>query len=311
MKCPKCSRENLPGAIFCAGCGSKLSSGGQVSSYSKPESKTQIVQAPMSVQSSGSLDIIIGRTSTCEVFIDDPGISSKHARIFVEGGEVFIEDLRSLNGTIVNGKRITGRTRLSTADTVHLGSHRLNMNHPAIANILINYGGGNYSYSSGTLQLKMNTRWLGKVFYFLMIILMFFPWLTIRTTGASVSFTAFDFSFNKFPSDMNFIKGLNPDYGPFHTLFLILLAFLVVGLVFNFLTFRISEKFNYANILSIIIFVMIVGYLSLLSSVDNLFGLASVVLQHNFAAYLFIFICFLSIFEGLIEYYIIDRQSNR
>jgi len=307
MKCPKCYKDNLPGAIFCAGCGAKLSSG---ASYSKPESKTQIVQTPMNVQSSGSLDIIIGRTSTCEVFIDDPGISSKHARIFVEAGQAFIEDLRSLNGTILNGRRINQKTRISSRDTVHLGNHRLNMNHPAIVNILMNYGGDNYSYSAGTLQLRMNTKWLGKVFYFLMIILTLFPWLTIRSTGNSVSFTGFNFAFNTFPAEIDFIKTVNPEYGPLHTLFLFLFMGLVIGLILNFLNFRISEKFNYANILSIILFVMVVGYLSLISSIDNLFGIASVVLQHNFSAYLFIFICFLSIFEGLFEYYIIDRARE-
>lgn len=309
MKCPKCSKVNLPGAIYCAGCGSKLSvlQNLQV----KQENKTQIVQSPSGMKSShNSLDIIIGRSSGCDVIIDNPGVSSKHSRIFVENSKAYIEDLRSLNGTIVNGRKISSKTPIGLNDKIFIGNQSLNLNHPAVNNILSAYGGDDYSFSGGTLQLKMNTRWLGKILYFIMILLMFFPWLTVRASGSSVSFTAIDFAFNKFPSELNILKIVNPDYGPLHTLFLLLFIGVVIGMILNFLNFKISEKFNYANLLSIILFVMLVGYLSLVSSIDNIFGILSVVLQHNFAAYLFLFICFISIFEALIDYQLFNKDHN-
>lgn len=309
MKCPKCNKENLPGAIYCAGCGSKLSVLQNI--QVKQENKTQIVQSPSGMKSShDSLDIIIGRSSGCDVIIDNPGVSSKHSRIFVENSKAYIEDLRSLNGTIVNGRKISSKIPIGLNDTIFIGNQSLNMNHPAVSNILSAYGGGDYSFSGGTLQLKMNTRWLGKILYFIMILLMFFPWLTVRASGSSVSFTAIDFAFNKFPSELNILKIVNPDYGPLHTLFLFLFMGVVIGMILNFLNFKISEKFNYANLLSIILFVMLVGYLSLLSSIDNIFGILSVVLQHNFAAYLFLFICFISIFEALIDYQLFNKDRN-
>lgn len=310
MKCPKCSKDNLPGAIFCAGCGSKLSVLQNISV--RKENKTQIAQSPVGMNRLyDSLDIIIGRAANCDVVIDNPGVSSKHARIFVEDSRAFIEDLRSLNGTSVNGRKITSRTPIGLNDIIYFGDQKLNIGHPAVNNILTQYGGDDYSYSGGTLQLRMNTKWFGKILYFIMLLLMFFPWLTVRASGSSVSFTAIDFAFNKFPADLDFLKIVNPDYGPLHTLFLFIFMGLVIGIVLNFLNFKISEKFNYANILSIILFVMTVGYLSLVSSIDNLFGIVSVVLQHNFSAYLFIFICFISIFEALLEHRLSDKSGQR
>ncbi len=309
MKCPKCSKENLPGAIFCAGCGSKLSAIQKVSV--KQESKTQIVQSPSGmIRNYDSNDVIIGRASNCDIVIDNAGVSSKHARIYVDDSKAYIEDLRSLNGTIVNGRKINSKTQIGPADVIIIGDQKLNLGHPAIMNILSRFGGDDYSYSGGTLQLKMNTKWFGKILYFIMILLLFFPWLTVRASGSSVSFTAIDFAFNKFPADLSFMKIVNPDYGPLHTLFLFIFMGVIIGIILNFLNFKISEKFNYANILSIILFVMNVGYLSLVSSIDNLFGIVSVVLQHNFAAFLFIFICFISIFEALIEYHLFNKNRN-
>lgn len=308
MKCPKCYKENLPRAIFCSGCGAKLNA--VEKSIYKQENKTQISQSISNGNATGnSRDIIIGRASSCDIVINDPSVSSKHTRIFVEESKLYIEDLRSLNGTFVSGKKINSKTLLHNSDKVFLGNVPLSLSQPILSNMLVNYGGESYSYDSGTLHLKMNTKWLGKVSYFIMIILLFFPWLTVRSTGISVSFTAFDFAFNKFPVDLGINKIINPEYGPVHTLFLILFLGVVAGLVLNFFNLKISEKFNVVNILSIVLFVITVGYLSLVSSVDNLFGMVSVVLQHNFSAYLFIFICFLSIFEGLLEFHIINKKE--
>ena len=49
---------------------------------------------------------LIGRTKECEIFLDDYQVSRKHAKIFQKDGRMYILDLGSRNGTIVNGKRI-------------------------------------------------------------------------------------------------------------------------------------------------------------------------------------------------------------
>jgi serine phosphatase RsbU (regulator of sigma subunit) len=59
---------------------------------------------------------LIGREPTCDIMVSQSQISGRHAIILELGGSYFLEDLRSLNGTFVNGKRIDGRTVLASGD---------------------------------------------------------------------------------------------------------------------------------------------------------------------------------------------------
>ncbi|MCS6842549.1 MAG: zinc ribbon domain-containing protein [Roseiflexus sp.] len=53
----------------------------------------------------------------------DQGVGRRHARIFVQGGQVMIEDLDSVNGTLVNGQRVLPHQSraLSDGDQIALG----------------------------------------------------------------------------------------------------------------------------------------------------------------------------------------------
>lgn len=69
--------------------------------------------------------IKIGRSSSNDVIINDPVVSSYHAVITVSDlGEVFIEDQNSNNGTYVNGMRIKNAV-LTSSSTVLLGNHSI------------------------------------------------------------------------------------------------------------------------------------------------------------------------------------------
>ena len=59
---------------------------------------------------------------------DEGGVSRRHARIFVQGAQVFIEDLNSTNHTYVNQQRLTpGQPQaLNSGDEVWLGWMKLN-----------------------------------------------------------------------------------------------------------------------------------------------------------------------------------------
>jgi len=59
---------------------------------------------------------IIGRSADCEVPIDVPAVSRRHAAILCERGRYFIEDLQSRNGTFLKDKRLTDRTPLDEGD---------------------------------------------------------------------------------------------------------------------------------------------------------------------------------------------------
>jgi pSer/pThr/pTyr-binding forkhead associated (FHA) protein len=68
--------------------------------------------------------ITIGRLPDNAVMIDNPAVSGHHARVFYEGNRVILEDLRSTNGTFVNGRPIT-RHVLQHGDEVLVGKHSI------------------------------------------------------------------------------------------------------------------------------------------------------------------------------------------
>jgi pSer/pThr/pTyr-binding forkhead associated (FHA) protein len=60
----------------------------------------------------------IGRSAECEVAIDVPAVSRRHAAISIENGRFYIEDLQSRNGTFLNDQRILQRSPLHDGDQV-------------------------------------------------------------------------------------------------------------------------------------------------------------------------------------------------
>jgi diguanylate cyclase (GGDEF)-like protein len=69
------------------------------------------------VEASGA---VIGRAAEASLRLNDDGVSRRHARIVVSGGQVQIEDLGSANGTLVNGERVA-RAVLRDGDKVQVG----------------------------------------------------------------------------------------------------------------------------------------------------------------------------------------------
>ena len=68
----------------------------------------------------------IGRSSTNNIVINDVTVSTQHAIITIlDTKEVRIKDLNSLNGTYVNGKRITTETIITAGDVIKVGSSTL------------------------------------------------------------------------------------------------------------------------------------------------------------------------------------------
>ena len=67
--------------------------------------------------------IVIGRSLECDLWIDDPMLSRRHCQLepALEGDGWVVTDLKSRNGTHVNGKHIIDRTPLNHRDVITIG----------------------------------------------------------------------------------------------------------------------------------------------------------------------------------------------
>jgi hypothetical protein len=84
-------------------------------------------EALLSTETLSQEIIKIGRLQTSDVRLEDDKVSRMHAVIEVTApGEVFIIDLGSATGTLVNGERVNKR-KLQTGDQVQIGNKRLHI----------------------------------------------------------------------------------------------------------------------------------------------------------------------------------------
>lgn len=68
---------------------------------------------------------LIGRSSDCQVTIEDPLVSRQHARILIDGDDATLEDLGSRNGVKLNGVAIKGKAPLKDGDRLRIGTQEL------------------------------------------------------------------------------------------------------------------------------------------------------------------------------------------
>lgn len=64
----------------------------------------------------------IGRDEANETVLSDDSVSGFHAELQAEGGQLFVVDLGSANGTTVNGKPVSGRVKLNPWDKLAFAS---------------------------------------------------------------------------------------------------------------------------------------------------------------------------------------------
>jgi len=162
ITCPNCSHKEMVGAFFCSECGSQLVfvngvptssihpiSGSFQKSISEADSseiKSSVPISPMDaiismeilgsgiiVPIRGRKEVTIGRRSEGQPIVPDidltpykaleAGVSRLHVSIQFFEKEITLTDLGSVNGTWINGKRISSHTPypINPGDLIRLG----------------------------------------------------------------------------------------------------------------------------------------------------------------------------------------------
>ena len=65
--------------------------------------------------------IVIGRSPHVHVSVDDPRMSRRHLQVYLSGTDVFVEDLRSTNGTFLDEQQVSGRRPVAPGATITAG----------------------------------------------------------------------------------------------------------------------------------------------------------------------------------------------
>jgi pSer/pThr/pTyr-binding forkhead associated (FHA) protein len=74
--------------------------------------------------------LVLGRGRNAEMMLAEPTLSRAHAAVGYDGGGFFLQDLRSTNGTLLNGER-RERAQLRDGDEIQIGRMHLLVRLPA------------------------------------------------------------------------------------------------------------------------------------------------------------------------------------
>lgn len=81
----------------------------------------QIADGRTTTQPLSGTQWVIGRDAACDVVLDDTSASRRHARLYCdEGGQYWIQDLQSKNGTTLNGAPVAS-SRVQNGDRIGIG----------------------------------------------------------------------------------------------------------------------------------------------------------------------------------------------
>lgn len=75
----------------------------------------------LSFQIEPNTGITLGRSPEADIQIVDTGISRNHINTYFNGTSVIVEDLKSANGTYINGSKLNGKVEIKNGDQVSIG----------------------------------------------------------------------------------------------------------------------------------------------------------------------------------------------
>src|SRR4028119_675579 len=66
-------------------------------------------------------EVGIGRVQGNDIVLPKGNVSKRHCRIVLQDGRFSVEDLKSTNGTYVNGRKLTEATQVHGGDKIYVG----------------------------------------------------------------------------------------------------------------------------------------------------------------------------------------------
>ena len=89
-----------------------------------------IIQLMLDGQVAAEIDLnegerVVGSAEPSKILIEDPSVSPTHAKIYQSDGSLFIADLGSATGTMVDGRKIAEPTTLRDGQSVRIGEFEL------------------------------------------------------------------------------------------------------------------------------------------------------------------------------------------
>lgn len=185
--CPACGEQNPYGTLACFSCRSPLPAhpesledlGGaktrRVSRLGPP--KTNLVKSslqqtapPAYVEGDGlgyvfcepfqplelreGVDFVLGRHVSCDMRLPHNTLSRRHARVFVQKGQILFEDTSS-NGSWINGQRPEGVVTLEAGDVITIGPYDIEIRSGLVEDF--------EDDGSGTVVLDFTSRITGEI----------------------------------------------------------------------------------------------------------------------------------------------------
>src|SRR5678815_2879274 len=78
-------------------------------------------------------EVTIGRVQGNDIVLPKGNVSKRHARIVLKDGKFIIVDLKSTNGTYVNGRKITSPLVVKDSDKIYIGDFIVGVDEAASA----------------------------------------------------------------------------------------------------------------------------------------------------------------------------------
>lgn len=120
MKCERCGKSIKSDLLYCEYCGER-----------RFKAKVRLVDRKGNDNTLYMFtdDYFIGRDESCEIYLDDHAVSRKHARLYFENNAFYVEDLKSKNGILLNGEKVT-QSKLANLDWIQIGGASIHFYYP-------------------------------------------------------------------------------------------------------------------------------------------------------------------------------------